>query len=155
MYSKEQEKELKLEFWRKLSNRTKKLPGQRGRAKEWIGDKTGIKGVDLRFDVGRKKVIVALEINHKQEGKRLDLFEKLEATKKIFEDLYGESLTWDFTYEKASGQEVCRVYQEMNGDYLISSQWPAIFSFMINKMLKMEKAFIEVADFLKYDELGQ
>lgn len=155
MYSKEQEKELRLEFWRKLSNRTRKIPGQRGKAKEWIGDRTGIKGVDLRFDVGREKIIVALEINHKHEDRRLDLFEKLEATKKIFENLYGESLIWDFTYEKPSGQEVCRVYQEMEGDYLVSSQWPVIFSFMIDKMLRMEKAFTEVADFLKYDELGQ
>ncbi len=155
MYSKEQEKELRLEFWRKLGNKTRKLPGQRGRAKVWIGDRTDVKGVDLRFDVGRKKIIVALEINHRDETKRLTLYEKLEAAKKIFESEFGEPLIWDFAYEKENFEPVCRVYQEMDGDFLVPEQWPAIFKFMIDKMLRMEKAFLEVQDFLKYDELGQ
>ncbi len=155
MFSKDEEKELKLEFWKKLGNRTRKIPGQRGKIKIWIGENTGIKGVDLRFDVGRKKIIVALEINAKNEDRRLTLYEKLEATRSIFEDQFGEPLIWDFAYEKKLGEQVCRVYQEMNGDYLVSEQWPQIFTFMIDKMLKMEKAFEEVADFLRYDELGQ
>ncbi|WP_430934056.1 DUF4268 domain-containing protein [Saccharicrinis sp. 156] len=155
MYSKEEEKELKLAFWSKLGNRTRKIPGQRGKVKTWIGDRTNIKGVDLRFDVGRKKIAVALEINVKYETRRLALYEKLEATKKIFENEFGEELIWDFAYEKEYGEEVCRVYKEMDGDYLAQEQWPAIFSFMIDKMLRMEKAFLEVKDFLKYDELGQ
>ncbi len=155
MFSKEEEKQIKLEFWKKLGNRTRKIPGQRGRIKVWIGENTGIKGVDLRFDVGRQKIIVALEINVKNENRRLTLYEKLEATKKIFETEFGEPLLWDFAYEKKFGEQVCRVYKEMDGDYLVSEQWPEIFTFMIDKMLRMEKAFNEVNDFLKYDELGQ
>ncbi len=155
MYSKEEKKELNLEFWRKLGNRTRKIPGQRGRVKTWIGDRTGIKGVDLRFDVSRQKIAVALEINSKNEDRRLALYEKLEATKKIFENEYGEPLIWDFAYERDNKSIVCRVYKEMEGDFLVPEQWPKIFNFMINNMLCMEKAFNEVADFLKYDELGQ
>ncbi len=155
MYSKNEEKELKQEFWRKLGNRTRKIPGQRGKVKIWIGDKTSIKGVDLRFVVNRKKIVVALEINVKDENRRFTLYEKLEATKNIFEDEFGEKLTWDFAFEKDLGEEVCRVYQEIDADFLIAEQWPTIFSFMIDKMLRMEKAFLEVQDFLKYDELGR
>ena len=155
MFSKDEGKEIKAEFWNKLGNKTRKIKGQRGRVKVWVGDKTGVKGVDLRFEVGRKKIVVALEINHKQEDKRLFLYEKLEATKTIFEDIYGEPLTWDYSYEKEYGEIVCRIYSEMDGDYFISEQWPGIFSFMIDRMVKMEKAFAEVQDFLKYDELGQ
>lgn len=155
MYSKNEEKELKLEFWRKLGNRTRKLPGQRGKAKIWIGDRTDVKGVDLRFDVGRKKIIVALEINIKNETRRLHIYEKLEATKRLFENEFGEELIWDFAYEKKHGEEVCRVYQEIEGDFLVPTQWPVIFNFMIDKMLRMEKAFLEVQDYLKYDELNQ
>ena len=155
MYSKDEEKALKLEFWRKLHNRTRKIPGQRGKAKAWIGDKTRIRGVDLRFDVSRKMIGVALEINVKSEDRRLMLYEKLEAAKKIFEHEFGEELIWDFAYERENGQQVCRVYKQMEGDYMISEQWPAIFNFMVDKMLRMEKAFLEVQDYLKYDELGK
>lgn len=155
MYSKEEKKELNLEFWRKLGNRTRKIPGQRGRAKVWIADRTGVKGVDLRFDVNRQRIIVALEINNKDENRRFKLYEKLEAAKKIFESEFGESLLWDFAYEKEHGEEVCRVYKQMEGDFLTPEQWPAIFKFMIDNMCQMEKAFLEVQDYLKYDELGQ
>ncbi len=155
MYSKEEAKELRLEFWNKFGNRTRKIPGQRGKVKVWIGDRTNIKGVDLRFDVGREKIIVALEINIKNETKRLTLYEKLEATKKIFESEFGEELIWDFAYEKSYGEEVCRVYKQIDGDFMVPEQWPSIFKFMIDKMLRLEKAFLEIQDFLKYDELGQ
>ncbi len=155
MYSKEEKKELILEFWRKLGNRTRKIPGQRGRIKVWIGEKTGIRGINLKFDVSRDKIGVALEISNKNEERRLTLYEKLEATKRIFESEFGEPLIWDFAYERDNGAIVCRVYTEMKGDYLVPEQWPNIFNFMIDKMLRMEKAFTEVADFLKYDELGQ
>ncbi len=155
MYTKEEKKELILEFWRKLGNKTRRLPGQRGRVKVWLGDNTGVRGVDLRFDVSREKIIVALEINIKNEDRRLFLFEKLEATKRIFEESFGDKLIWDFAYIKDNGQCVCRVYKSMDGDYLVPQQWPLIFKFMINNMINMERAFLEVADFLKYDELGQ
>lgn len=150
MYSKEEAKQLRLEFWQKLSNRTRRLPGQKGRKRLWIGDNTGIKGLDLRFDVGREKIIVALEINIKNEEKRLALYEKLEAARGLFEEQFGGPLIWDFTYTKDNGRDVCRVYVEQAGDVYVKESWPEIFTFMIDRMIRMEKAFLEVKDYLKY-----
>ncbi len=151
MFSKEEAKELRLEFWRKLENRTRRLPGQKGRKKRWINDKTGIKGLDLRFDVDREKAIVALEINHRQEEKRLELYERLEAAKTIFEEAFGKPLTWEYLYEKPNGKQVCRVFTEMPADIYIKEQWPDISYFLIDNMIKMEKAFLEVKDYLMSD----
>ncbi len=150
MYNKEEAKQLRLEFWQKLSNRTRRLPGQKGRKRLWILDNTGIKGLDLRFDVGREKIIVALEINVKKEENRLALYEKLEAAKGLFEKEFGEPLIWDFAYTKDNGREVCRVYVEQPGDMYVQESWPEIFTFMIDRMMRMEKAFLEVKDYLKY-----
>ena len=150
MFSKEEAKELRLEFWRKLENRTRRLPGQKGRKKKWIADRTEIKGLDLRFDVDREKAVVALEINHRQEDKRLELYERLEACKTIFEDTFGKPLIWDYLYEKPTGKQVCRVYVKMDADMYRKEEWPQISYFLIDNMMKMEKAFLEVKDFLKY-----
>lgn len=150
MYSKEEAKQLRLDFWQKLSNRTRRLPGQKGRKRLWILDNTGIKGLDLRFDVGREKIIVALEINIKKEESRLALYEKLEAVKGLFEKQFGEPLIWDFAYTKDNGRDVCRVYVEQPGDMYVQESWPEIFTFMIDRMMRMEKAFLEVKDYLKY-----
>ena len=150
MFSKEEAKELRLEFWRKLDNRTRRLPGQKGRNKTWIGDHTNIKGLDLRFDINREKAIVALEINKKQEEKRLELYERLEACKTIFEKSFGKPLTWNYMYEKPTGEQVCRVYVEMEADLYEVEKWPPVSFFLIDNMMRMEKAFLEVKDFLKY-----
>ncbi|MDI3521755.1 MAG: hypothetical protein PWQ17_602 [Anaerophaga sp.] len=150
MFSKEEAKALRLEFWQKLGNRTRRLPGQKGRKRLWIADNTGIKGLDLRFDVGREKIIVALEINIKNEEKRLALYEKLEAAKSLFEAQFGEPMIWDFAYVKDNGREVCRVYVEQPGDMYIKETWPEIHKFMIDRMIRLEKAFLEVKDYLKY-----
>lgn len=155
MFTKEQAKELRLDFWRKLDNRTRRLPGQKGNAKKWILDNTGIKGVDLRFDVTREVACVALEINHRDEDRRLKLYAKLDACKTIFEEVYGGPLTWELTYEKEDGRHVCRVYNQTAADIYDQEKWPEVFRFLIDHMICMEKAFLEVKDFLKYDELGQ
>ncbi|TCO08372.1 DUF4268 domain-containing protein [Natronoflexus pectinivorans] len=149
MFNKEEAKEVRLEFWQKLNNKTRRLPGQKGRKKFWIFDNTGIKGLDLRFDVDREKARVALEINHTKEERRLQLFEKLEAAKSLFEAEFGEPLNWDFTYEKPTGEMVCRVYTECPGDILNRELWSDMTFFLIDKMIKMEKAFLEVKDYLQ------
>ncbi len=155
MFSKEEAKELRQLFWHKLENRTRRLPGQKGRKVKWIFDETGIKGLDLRFDIDRERAIVALEINHEKEDRRLYLYEKLEACKAIFEDTYEGELKWDYLYTKKEGKEVCRVYEQIPADMYQEEQWPETMKFMINRMLRIEKAFLEVKDFLLHDELGQ
>jgi hypothetical protein len=155
MFSKEEAKELRLEFWRKLENRTRRIPGQKGLPKKWILDNTGIKGVDLRFEVTREMACVALEINHRDEDRRLKLYAKLDACKSIFEQMNEGPLTWELAYEKETGNNVCRVYNQIKADIYNQEQWPDIFRFLIDHMIRLEKAFLEVKDFLKYDELGQ
>ena len=148
MYSKEETKALRLEFWEKLNNRTRRLPGQKGNKKIWIFDNTGIKGVDLRFDADRTKAQVALEINHRSEERRIALYEKLYACKSIFEKEFGEKLVWDYIYIKESGEQVCRIYTEQPCDILQKETWSKTIYFLIDKMMKLEKAFLVVKEYM-------
>lgn len=149
MYNKDEEKAVRLEFWNKLNNRTRRLPSQKGRKIFWIFANTGIKGLDLRFDVDRKKAQVALEINHSSEERRLVLYEKLLSCKSIFEAEFGEPLTWDYVYEKPTGEQVCRVYVEQPGDINNQELWTQMIYFLIDRMVRLEKAFLEVKDYLQ------
>ncbi len=154
MYSKDDSKATRLEFWKKLESRTRRLPSQKGREKKWILDNTGIKGLDLRFDVNREYAMVALEINHSSEDRRLKLFWKLEACKSLFETAFGMPLKWNLTFMKDDKNHACRVYTSMPADIYNQECWPDVMYFLIDRMIRMETAFLEVKDFLKYDELG-
>ncbi len=151
MYSKEEAKNIRLEFWQKLENKTRRLPGQKGRKRFWIFKNTGVKGLDLRFDVDTKKTQVALEINHRNEDRRLLLYEKMESVRTIFEEKFGEPLIWDFAYEKPTGELSCRIYIQQEGNIHKRELWPNMMHFLIDNMIKMETAFLEVKEYLQSD----
>lgn len=136
------------EFWHKLESKTRRLPGQNGRAVKWIFDRTGIKGLDLRFDVDTKKVMVAMEINPTQDEKLERLWEKMNNCKSLFESTFGGEMVWEKEYVKQAGDTAARIYVVRDGNIYDKEQWPEMIHFMIDNMLRLEKAFLEVQDYL-------
>lgn len=149
MFSKEETKQLSLAFWHKLESKTRRLPGQNGRAKIWIANNTGIPNLDLRFDVDRQHCIVALELRNHGSEKSYATWEKLLSCKTIFEETYGSELIWDDAYEKSAGDIVYRIYVTTPGDIYRQELWPDMIYFLIDNMIKMERAFLEVQDYLR------
>jgi hypothetical protein len=156
MYSREEAKKLRLEFWEQFGRRCEAHPMLRNKSKKWILHRTKIKGIALRFDAGRKNAAVMLELNHKNENKRLKAFEILEQYKLIIEEGFKNGLNWEFYHQREdSGQEVCRIYTELEGvDLHRQKQWPEIFNFFIENMIKLEENFLQIRDVLK-EELNQ
>ena len=77
MYSKEELKNLKLEFWESFAAFCEVQPYLRGRKKIWTLYDTKVKGVELKFDANRQGAYVILEVNHRSEDLRLEMFERL------------------------------------------------------------------------------
>ena len=152
MYTKEEAKQLRKEFWILFGKRCSIVPELMGKKKKWVLYDTKISGLDLKFEVERESVMVMIELNRKNEAKRLDMFEKLLQYKRILESGFDGGLTWDFLYVRNAGEEVCRIYREQAGfDIHRKNQWPDIFNFLIENMLKLENNFMEIRDILKED----
>lgn len=151
MYSKDEKKKLTLDFWELFAKRCEVHPALKFKKKKWILHRTKIKGVALRFDVGRENAQVMLELYNRDENKRLQAFEILERYKTIIENDFENGLIWDFCYLKNEGQqEVCRIYTTLdNVDIHRQNQWPEIFNFFIENMLKLEENFLSVRDVLQ------
>ena len=77
MYSKDELKNLKLEFWESFAAFCEVQPYLRGRKKTWVLYDTKVKGVELKFDATREGAFVILEVNHRSEEARLEMFERL------------------------------------------------------------------------------
>jgi len=151
MYSKEEAKKLRLEFWEQFGRRCEAHPLLRHKSKKWLLHRTKIKGVALRFEVGRKNAMVMLELNHKNEDKRLKAYEILEKYKPVIEEGFFESLIWEFYHQREDGgQEVCRIFTELeNVDLHRQKCWPDIFNFFIENMVTLEENFLQIRDMLK------
>ena len=104
----------------------------------------------MRFDVSREGALVILELGNRNENKRLKAYEFLEKYKPIIEDGFKNGLQWEFYHERLdSGAEVCRIYTQLNGvDFHRQNQWPDIYNFFIENMLKLERNFLEIRDLL-------
>ncbi len=155
MYTKEEAKKLRLEFWEQFGRRCEAHPLLRHKNKKWILHHTKIKGVSFRFDVDRQRAMVILELSQKNENKRLHAFEILERYKSILEESFENGLTWEFYHQREdSGQEVCRIYTTLeNVDLHRQKQWPGIFNFFIENMVQLENNYLQISDILK-DELS-
>lgn len=150
MYSKDEEKLLRKEFWIVFARRCEIVPELRYKKKKWILYDTGLSGIDLKFEVFRSEALVMIEINTRLEPRRLEIFETLQKYRNLLEEGFAEPLIWDFCYTRESGQEVCRIYKSLlNVDFHRQNQWPDIFNFLIGNMLILENNFMEIKDALE------
>ena len=151
MYSREEKKKLTIDFWSLFKKRCAIHPDLQFKKKKWILHRTKIKGVALRFEVCRENAKVILELYNRIEKLRLKAFEVLERYKPVVEEGFKDRLTWEFYYQRPdSGQEVCRIYTtQENVDIHRQNQWPDIYNFFIENMLKLEENFLSVRDVLE------
>jgi len=91
-----------------------------------------------------------IEVNSRQESRRLEIFEILQKYRKFLEEGFAEPLEWDICFVRESGQEVCRIFTSLpNVDFHRQNQWPDIFNFMIDNMLLLENNLMEIKDILE------
>lgn len=150
MYSKDELKNLKLEFWESFAAYCDVQPYLRGRKKIWTLYDTKVKGVELKFDATRTEASVILEVNHRQEDPRLEMFERLTWYKDTLEIDFPEGLIWDICFVRDTGKEVARIYLSKTGiDYHRREHWGDFFAFMASQMYLLERNFMSIAEYLR------
>jgi hypothetical protein len=133
MYTQEEAKQLRLQFWEKFGVRCNVHPELSCRRKNFILHRTKIAGVALRFEADRNGARVMLELGQRNEERRLKAFEILQNYKVVLEEGFTDGLIWEFYHQREdSDKEVCRIYKELEQvDIHRQSQWPDIYNFFI------------------------
>lgn len=150
MYSKDELKNLKLEFWESFAAFCEVQPYLRGRKKTWVLYDTKVKGVELKFDATREGAFVILEVNHRSEEARLEMFERLTWYKDTLEMDFLEGLIWDICFVRDTGKQVARIYTSKSGiDFHRRQDWGEFFSFMASQMYLLERNFMSIAEYLR------
>ena len=150
MYSKDELKNLKLEFWESFAAFCEVQPYLRGRKKIWTLYDTKVKGVELKFDATREGAFVILEVNHRGEEARLEMFERLTWYKDTLEMDFPEGVTWDICFVRDTGKQVARIYTSKSGiDFHRRQDWGEFFSFMASQMYLLERNFMSIAEYLR------
>lgn len=150
MYSKDELKNLKIEFWEGFAAYCEVQPYLRGRKKVWTLYNTKVRGAELKFDATREGAFVILEVNHRSEEERLEMFERLTWYKETLENDFPEGLIWDICFVRETGKQVARIYTEKRGiDFLRREHWGDFFAFMASQMYLLERNFMSIAEYLR------
>jgi hypothetical protein len=146
MYSKEEAQRLKREFWIDFAH---KYP------RKWVLYDTKIKDFSFKFYVDNKKAQVLIDIEHKNDDKRIRYFEKLESLKNILEDDFVKDLVFEKNFVLENGKTISRVWVEKTGISVSNKNyWDEIFDFFQEKMHHIEMFYLEYGDYIRDVEMN-
>ena len=141
MFSKEESKRIRQEFWTSFGQEY---------AQKWILYNTKIKELQLKFSFDRKKALVALDIDSEDEIIKAYYFEKIQSLKTILKSEYLPEVILDEEYELPEGKIISRVYVQLEEKVSINNtnDWPKVKRFFAENMYKLELFWLEFKDYI-------
>lgn len=138
MFSKEESRKLRQEFWTSFG---KSFP------RKWILYNTKIKGLSFKFYFDTKKAYVTMDLEDDLEN-RVHCWEKLEALKAIIQSDYLPNAIYEETYYLDNGKEISRIFVPLEEKVSIHNKntWQRTMEFFNEKMNLFEVFFEEYRD---------
>ncbi len=144
MYTKEEKREIRTQFW----DRFKQYTNQHGRKMtSWVLQNTQIKGVQLKFDLNDSGAFVMLQIYHKKENQRHEIYDRFFKYRVVINDICGDELIWDKDYFVPGFTTVSVIYFHLEAASIFNkAEWKTYYQFLFEKMSLLEEAFLEVKE---------
>lgn len=138
MYSKEEKKQLIIDFWSEL-NETLTYKGKKiGRNLDWMNYPTKIKGLYFRMEFNDKEARLCIDLQFTNDGVREVFFEQFEEFKKAFHQKINKSF-WEKNYEHSNGKTISRIYFKIdNVDIEDKNTWETAKDFLSESFLKLD-----------------
>ncbi|MGE4289349.1 MAG: DUF4268 domain-containing protein [Salinivirgaceae bacterium] len=155
MYSKEENRLLRQEFWTTFDKYTQFFGKKTGAPIKWMLYKTGIKGLELKFELEPNHITVCIELNHKNEDRRFAMFVFLDTYRNIINQGFAPSPIWNDDLLTDTNKTVAQVYVEKTGlNFHNRDHWPAIYEFMASNMLRLQTNLQDILPLLQ-EEFGR
>ena len=139
MFSKEESRKLREEFWISFG---KSYP------RKWIMYKTRIKGLSFKFHFDTKKAMVSIDVEG-ELGQRIQLWEKLESLKSILTDEFLPDAIFEDYFILDNQKEISRIYSTLNGVSIHNKNtWQKTMVFLNGHMEKIEEFFLNYKEVL-------
>tara|TARA_Y100000034_G_C6665473_1_gene291910 strand:+ start:163 stop:594 length:432 start_codon:yes stop_codon:yes gene_type:complete len=141
MFSKEESKKLRQEFWTSFGQEY---------SRKWILYNTKVKEIQLKFTFTRKIAMVSLDVDSEDEIIQSYYFEKLQSLRNLLKTEYLPDIVFDAAYELPEGKTVSRIYTRLEDKVSINKKddWPKVKSFFAEDMHQLEMFWLEFQDFI-------
>lgn len=140
MYSKEEIKQVRQDFWTFFGKRYQR---------KWTLYDTKMKDVVLKFTFEDSRALVSLDLTHSDTFFRTYYWEKIERLKSLLLEKVSSELVFDANYVVESGKEIARVYVAMDHVKIQKkTDWPNVYAFFYDNMDRLEAFYWEYKDIL-------
>jgi hypothetical protein len=140
MYSKEEAKNVRQQFWTMFGKRYDR---------KWLLYDTKLKDINLKFSFEDRRALVSIDINHDDAIFRAYYYEKLISLKNIMKEDVSEELIFEENYILESGKTISRVFVMYEGVKIQKqTDWPEVYDFFYTYMDRLESFFREYKDFI-------
>ncbi|OEJ98470.1 hypothetical protein A8C32_04450 [Flavivirga aquatica] len=138
MFSKEESRRLRQEFWTSFG---KSFP------RKWVLYDTKLKGFSFKFHFDNRTALVALDLEDDLEN-RIKYWEKLQALKSILLDDFLPDVIFHEEYILDNKKEISRIYVPLDKKVSIHNKntWRDVMEFFNEKMNLFEAFFEEYRD---------
>lgn len=151
MYSKEEAKQIRVEFWEQFRDFTNRRRKNKGRTGKWILDKTGINALNLKFHFDTKEALVGIDIETRNVERRIEMYEKLEGLRNQINQALGEKTRWELEYVRENDKPISRVCVSIRDVSIFDrTTWNRVNMFFFDRMTALEDVFNEYRDYLRY-----
>lgn len=148
MYSKEEKKNFKIEFWNKFSVYMRKHTQKHGII-NWSNYKTKIKDLYFRLDFNETEARFSIELQHPDSIREL-FYEQFTELKVLLEKALGTPLVWEELYINEYDKAICRIYVVLPDVNLFNKDdWKKVTDFFENKMVKLHVFWMEYREIFK------
>ena len=139
MYSKEELKSNKLEFWSKLEDQLNRQKNPDGSKVNWMNYNTGIKDLYFRMEADSSAVRLCIDLQFNDAGIREIYFEQFVEFKTILDDKFNPKLQWLPNFDHSNGKTIARIYTEKIGvDINNRKDWDKMHLFLKLNFVKLD-----------------
>ncbi|MDA9466549.1 DUF4268 domain-containing protein [Bradyrhizobium sp. CCBAU 53415] len=102
----------------------------------YVSAGSGVRGVPYNFVASKSYGRVELYIDRGDKDENKSIFDELFSQRATIEQAFGASLTW----ERLEDKRASRIKSEIDGDFFDEAQRPAMISFMVDAMMRLESS---------------
>ncbi|MFT5823915.1 MAG: hypothetical protein ACI8ZM_005180 [Crocinitomix sp.] len=147
MYSKDEEKALKIEFWATLNEQLELERGLHASKVNWMNFNTKIKQLFFRMEASREEVKLCIDLQFLDPVITAIYYEQFTEFKNILEERLDGELDWQSTFEHTNGKTISRISVGLTGvDMYNKEDWPAMHGFLKQNFIKLENFWAEFSD---------
>lgn len=143
MFSKEEMKELRIDFWDRLERQMEKMRNPHGSKVNWMNYNTGIRHLYFRMEADEKGARLCIDLQFPDASIRSLYYEQFLEFQQVLNTKFKE-LQWHLEWKHWNGKQISRITTELGAcDLRNESDWDKMHLFLKLNFAKLDQFWDE------------